>query len=60
MSSFMNNPYDYEGGEFDLELSNPERKPRYETFKFKKVLQSFFSQIKGIELDLSVRARGNQ
>ena len=42
MTLFMNNPDDYEGGEFDLELSHPERKPRYETFKFKKGAAIFF------------------
>ena len=29
----MNNPDEYESGEFDLELFNPEKKPRYEPFK---------------------------
>ena len=42
MTLFMNNPDEYEGGEFDLELFDPEKKPRYETFKLKKVLQYFF------------------
>ena len=36
MTLFMNNPDDYEGGEFDLELFEPEKNPRYETFKLKK------------------------
>ena len=55
MTLFMNNPDEYEGGDFDLELRNPEKKTRYETFKLKKVLQSFFNLIGDIELDLSVK-----
>ena len=42
MTLFMNNPAEYEGGEFDLELSHPEKKPRYETFKLKKGSAIFF------------------
>ena len=42
MTLFINNPDEYEGGEFDLELSHPEKKPRYETFKLKKGSAIFF------------------
>ena len=42
MTLFMNNPDEYEGGEFDLELFHPEKKPRYETFKLKKGSAIFF------------------
>ena len=42
MTLFMNDPDEYEGGEFDLELYNPEKKPRYKTFKLKKGLAIFF------------------
>jgi len=42
MTLFMNNPYEYEGGEFDLELFHPEKKPRYKTFKLKKGTAIFF------------------
>ena len=42
MTLFMNNPDEYEGGEFDLELFDPEKKPRYETFKLKKGSAIFF------------------
>ena len=42
MTLFMNNPDDYEGGEFDLELFEPEKNPRYETFKLKKGSAIFF------------------
>ena len=42
MTLFMNNPDEYEGGEFDLELFNPDKKPRYETFKLKKGSAIFF------------------
>ena len=42
MTLFMNNPEEYEGGEFDLELFDPEKNPRYETFKLKKGSAIFF------------------
>ena len=42
MTLFMNNPDEYEGGEFDLELFNPEKKPRFVTFKLKKGSAIFF------------------
>ena len=42
MTLFMNNPDEYEGGEFDLELFHPNKKPRYETFKLKKGSAIFF------------------
>ena len=42
MTLFMNNPDEYEGGEFDLEYSHPESKPRYKTFKLKKGSAIFF------------------
>ena len=42
MTLFMNDPDEYEGGEFDLELYNPEKKPRYKTFKLKKGFAIFF------------------
>ena len=42
MTLFMNNPDEYEGGEFDLELFHPDKKPRYETFKLKKGSAIFF------------------
>ena len=42
MTLFMNNPDEYEGGEFDLELLHPDKKPRYETFKLKKGSAIFF------------------
>jgi len=42
MTLFMNNPEEYEGGEFDLELFYPDKKPRYETFKLKKGSAIFF------------------
>ena len=42
MTLFMNNPDEYEGGEFDLELFDPEKNPRYETFKLKKGSAIFF------------------
>ena len=42
MTLFMNNPDEYEGGEFDLELFDPEKKPRYATFKLKKGSAIFF------------------
>ena len=42
MTLFMNNPDEYEGGEFDLELFHPDKKPRYKTFKLKKGSAIFF------------------
>ena len=42
MTLFMNNPDEYEGGEFDLELFKPETKTRYKTFKLKKGSAIFF------------------
>ena len=42
MTLFMNNPDEYEGGEFDLELFHPNKKPRYKTFKLKKGSAIFF------------------
>ena len=42
MTLFMNNPDEYEGGEFDLELFHPQKQPRYETFKLKKGSAIFF------------------
>tara|TARA_B100002051_G_C16613543_1_gene574412 strand:- start:137 stop:697 length:561 start_codon:yes stop_codon:yes gene_type:complete len=42
MTLFINNPDEYEGGEFDLELFPPEKEPRYETFKLKKGSAIFF------------------
>ena len=42
MTLFINNPDEYEGGEFDLEYSHPESKPRYKTFKLKKGSAIFF------------------
>ena len=42
MTLFMNNPDEYEGGEFDLELFRPNKKTRYETFKLKKGSAIFF------------------
>ena len=42
MTLFMNNPDEYEGGEFDLEIFDPEKKPRYKTFKLKKGSAIFF------------------
>ena len=42
MTLFMNNPDEYEGGEFDLEIFHPDKKPRYETFKLKKGSAIFF------------------
>ena len=51
MSLFMNNPDENEGRELDLELFVPEKKPRYETFKFKKGSEIFF------QFDMWHRAR---
>ena len=51
MSLFMNNPDEYEGGELDLELFDPEKKPRYETFKLKKGSTIFF------QFDMRLRVR---
>ena len=42
MTLFMNNSDEYEGGEFDLELSHPEKKPRYQTFKLNRGSAIFF------------------
>ena len=42
MTLFMNNPDEYEGGEFDLEVFKPETKTRYKTFKLKKGSAIFF------------------
>ena len=42
MTLFMSNPDEYKGGEFDLELFDPEKNPRYETFKLKKGSAIFF------------------
>ena len=55
----MNNPDEYEGGEFDLEIFDPEKKPRYETFKLKKVRQYFFNLMFGIELGRSIQELEN-
>ena len=43
MSLFMNEPDEYEGGEFDLEVFKPSTKPRYKTFSLKKGDAIFFS-----------------
>ena len=40
MTLFMNNPDEYEGGEFDLEYSHPESTPRYKTFKLNDVIKA--------------------
>ena len=42
MTLFMNDPDEYEGGEFDLEIYKPEFEPRYQTFKLKKGSAIFF------------------
>ena len=42
MTLFMNDPSEYEGGEFDLEIYKPETDCRYETFKLKKGSAIFF------------------
>jgi len=42
MTLFMNEPDEYKGGEFDLELYKPETDCRYETFKLKKGSAIFF------------------
>jgi len=42
MSLFMNDPTEYEGGEFDLELYKPETNCRYDTFKLKRGSAIFF------------------
>ena len=42
MTLFMNDPSEYEGGEFDLEIYKPETDCRYETFKLKKASAIFF------------------
>ena len=42
MTLFMNDPDEYDGGEFDLELYKPEENPRYKTFKLKKGFAIFF------------------
>jgi len=43
MSLFMNEPEEYEGGEFDLEVFKPGTEPRYKTFSLKKGDAIFFS-----------------
>lgn len=43
MSLFMNEPDEYEGGEFDLETFKPGTEPRYQTFRLKKGEAIFFS-----------------
>ena len=43
MSLFMNEPDEYEGGEFDLELYKPSTKPRYKSFRLGKGEAIFFS-----------------
>jgi len=42
MTLFFNNPEDYEGGEFDIEIHQPDAQTRYETFKLKKGSAIFF------------------
>ena len=42
MTLFMNEPDEYKGGEFDLELYKPETDCRYETFKLKRGSAIFF------------------
>ena len=42
MTLFMSDPEEYQGGEFDLELFNPNTKSRYKTFKLKKGAAIFF------------------
>ena len=42
MTLFMNDPEEYEGGQFDLELFSPEYKSRFKTFKLKKGAAIFF------------------
>jgi PKHD-type hydroxylase len=42
MTLFMNDPSEYEGGEFDLEIYKPETDCRYETFKLKRGSAIFF------------------
>jgi|TARA_B100001996_G_scaffold110791_1_gene83896 PKHD-type hydroxylase len=42
MSLFLNDPSEYEGGEFDLEIYKPESDCRYETFRLSKGSAIFF------------------
>jgi len=43
MSLFMNEPDEYEGGEFDLEVYKPSTEPRYKSFRLGKGDALFFS-----------------
>ena len=42
MTIFLNDPDEYEGGEFDLEIYKPGVEPRFESFKLKKWSAIFF------------------
>lgn len=42
MSLFLNDPNEYEGGEFDLEIESPDSENRYRTFKLEKNTALFF------------------